>query len=164
MEEKKCCCGNCTCQGNLDEVRKVVQKLKNVKGGLIPIMHEVQKIYGFLEEEALQVVSEELEIPMAEIYGVATFYSQFSLEPKGKHIIRVCLGTACYVRGSQAILDKICGELKVEVGKTTEDGKFTVEAARCLGSCGLAPVMMIDDKVYGGLHPNDIVRILEEYR
>lgn len=162
----KCCCSNKTDDRDdrIEKTREMIQKFKNVKGALIPIMHEVQKMYGYLNEEALEVVSEELKIPMAEIYGVATFYSQFSLEPKGKHQIKVCLGTACYVKGAQNILDKFSKELNVEVGKTTEDGKFTLEAARCIGSCGLAPVLMVDDKVYGGLHPNDVIRILEEYK
>ncbi|GAA0180717.1 NADH-quinone oxidoreductase subunit NuoE [Clostridium sediminicola] len=162
----KCCCSNKKDDRDdrIIKTREMVQKFKNVKGALIPVMHEVQKMYGYLNEEALEVVSEELKIPLAEIYGVATFYSQFSLEPKGKHQIKVCLGTACYVKGAQNILDKFSHELKVEVGKTTEDGKFTLEAARCIGSCGLAPVIMVDDKVYGGLHPNDVIRILEEYK
>lgn len=162
----KCCCSNQKDDRDdrIVKTREMIQKFKNVKGALIPVMHEVQKMYGYLNEEALEVVSEELKIPMAEIYGVATFYSQFSLEPKGKHQIKVCLGTACYVKGAQNILDKFSEMLNVEVGKTTEDGKFTLEAARCIGSCGLAPVLMVDDKVYGGLHPNDVIRILEEYK
>jgi NADH-quinone oxidoreductase subunit E/NADP-reducing hydrogenase subunit HndA len=101
---------------------------------------------------------------MSEIYGVATFYSIFSLEPKGEHVIRVCLGTACYVKGSQLIIDKISQELQLEVGKTTKDGKFTLEATRCLGACGLAPVMTIDEKVFGRLVPEDIPAILAEYK
>jgi NADH-quinone oxidoreductase subunit E/NADP-reducing hydrogenase subunit HndA len=101
---------------------------------------------------------------MTEIYGVATFYSIFSLKPKGEHVIRVCLGTACYVKGSQLIIDKISQELNVEVGKTTEDGKFTLEATRCLGACGLAPVMTIGEKVFGRLVPEDNPGILAEYK
>jgi NADH-quinone oxidoreductase subunit E/NADP-reducing hydrogenase subunit HndA len=158
-----CCCSK-EKDDRKEKTRVMIQKFKDVKGPLIPVMHEVQKMYGYLEEEALEVVSEELKIPMAEIYGVATFYSQFSLKHKGKHTIKVCLGTACYVKGSQNILDKFSDILKIGVGQTTEDGKFTLEAARCLGSCGLAPIIMVDDKVYGGLHPNDVIRILEEYK
>ncbi|SHH97695.1 NADH-quinone oxidoreductase subunit NuoE [Clostridium grantii] len=161
--KEKCCCSK-EKDDRIEKIRTMVQSFKDVKGPLIPVMHEVQKMYGYLEEEALEVISEELKVPMAEIYGVATFYSQFSLEPKGDHTIKVCLGTACYVKGSQNILDKFSDLLNVEVGKTTEDGKFTLEAARCLGSCGLAPIIMVDDKVYGGLHPNDVIRILEEYK
>ena len=163
MTEEKCCseCGEIDIR--LDKVKDIIKKFKDMKGALIPVLHEVQKLYKYLPEEALQVVSEELDIPMSEIYGVSTFYSQFTLEPKGEHIIKVCLGTACYVKGSQDILDRFSSILKVEIGKTTSDGKFTLEAARCLGACGLAPVLMVDDKVYGRLIPDDVIRIIEEY-
>lgn len=163
------CSCHCQCQCNenddrLEKSKKVITKYKEQKGALIPIMHEIQGMYGYLPEACLQLIAKELQIPMAEIYGVATFYSQFSLEPKGEHIIRVCMGTACYVKGAQGILDKLCAVLDVEVDKTTKDGKFTVEGARCLGSCGLAPVMTIGDRVYGRVSPNDIDDILEEYK
>ena len=105
-----------------------------------------------------------LGVTLSEVYGVATFYSQFSLEPNGEHVIGVCLGTACYVKGSQKVLDRLAEELEVEVGKTTKDGKFTLNATRCLGACGLAPVMMIGDEVYGRLVPDDIPGILDKYR
>lgn len=163
MTGEKCCseCGEIDIR--LNKVKDITEKLKDMKGALIPALHEVQKLFGYLPEDALQVVSEELNIPMSDIYGVSTFYSQFTLEPKGEHIIKVCLGTACYVKGAQDILERLSGVLEVEVGKTTSDGKFTLEAARCLGACGLAPVLMIDDKVYGRLIPDDVIRIIEEY-
>lgn len=164
MSEEKCRCGCCQQENGYDDVREIVNRLKDIRGSLIPIMHEIQKIFGYLPEKALQITSEGLKIPLSEIYSVATFYSQFSLEPKGEHLIKVCLGTACYVKGSQDIMDRLVNILEVEVGKTTKDGKFTLEAARCLGGCGLAPIMMIDDKVYGRLIPDDVVRIIEEYR
>lgn len=145
-------------------VEEVIEKLKDTKGALIPVLHETQHIYGYLPEDALEKISEKLNIPMSEIYGVASFYSIFALQPKGEHVIKVCLGTACYVKGSQAIIDRISKELDVEVGKTTKDGKFTLEATRCLGACGLAPVMMIGEKVYGRLSPDDVPGILEEYK
>lgn len=163
LNENKCCCGSSQCDERLEKVKEVIACHKDTKGGLIPVMHEVQNIYGYLPEEVLQLVSEELNVPMSEIYGVATFYSIFSLKPKGEHIIRVCLGTACYVKGSQLILDKLSEMLNIEVGGTTEDGKFTLEATRCLGACGLAPVMTIGEKVYGRLTPDDIPGILKEY-
>jgi len=164
MTEKKCC-GECVeIDIRLEKVRDITKKFKEMKGALIPVLHEVQKLFGYLPEEALHVVSEELDIPMSEIYGVSTFYSQFSLEPKGEHIIKVCLGTACYVKGAQDIIERLSSVLDVEVGKTTKDGKFTLEAARCLGACGLAPVLMVDDKVYGRLIPADVIRIIEEYK
>jgi len=156
----------CQCESSderLMKVREIIENNKNVKGGLIQVLHGIQQVYGYLPEKTLHEVSEILEIPMTEIYGVASFYHFFSLEPKGEHIIRVCLGTACYVKGSQGILNRLSQELNVEVGKTTADGKFTLEATRCLGACGLAPVMTIDEKVYGRVTLDDIRRILDEY-
>ncbi|WP_343770669.1 NADH-quinone oxidoreductase subunit NuoE [Clostridium malenominatum] len=162
MNEKKCCC-----EGTIDErikkVDEVIEEIKDVKGGLIPLLHGIQSIYGYLPEEILQYVSEELDIPMSEIYGVASFYHFFSLEPKGKHVIKVCMGTACYVKGGQTILNRISQDLKVAVGNTTEDGLFTLEATRCVGACGLAPVISVDDKVYSKVRLDDITEILNEY-
>lgn len=164
MKGNQCSCEYSQKDEGLQKVQQIIGEHKEVKGALIPVLHEIQKLYGYLPQEALQLVSKELNISMSEIYGVATFYSLFTLEPKGEHIIRVCMGTACYVKGAQSIIDKLNSELGVEVGKTTEDGKFTLEAARCLGSCGLAPVMMIDDRVYGKITPGDVIKILEEYK
>lgn len=162
--KEKCCCSECS---EMDERRQkvsaIIEKHKTIKGGLIPVLHGVQEIYGYLPEEVLQVVSDGLDIPMTEIYGVASFYHFFSLEPKGEHVIRVCLGTACYVKGSQTIVDRLSQELNIQIGKTTPDGKFTLEATRCLGACGLAPVMTVDDKVYGRVTIEDVRRILDEY-
>lgn len=163
LTEEKSCPGCGEIDSRLEKVKDITKKFEDMKGALIPVLHEVQKLFGYLPEEALQVVSEELNISMSEIYGVSTFYSQFTLEPKGEHIIKVCLGTACYVKGAQDILERFSSVLEVEVGKTTSDGKFTLEAARCLGACGLAPVLMVDDKVYGRLIPDDVIRIIEEY-
>jgi len=143
---------------------ETIEKNRETKGALIPVLHKVQTLYGYLPEDILQVVSEELEVPMTEIYGVASFYSIFSLEPKGEHIIRVCLGTACYVKGAQLLIDEISKDLKIEVGQTTPDGKFTLEACRCLGACGLAPVLTVGEKVYGRLVPESIPGILAEYK
>jgi len=161
---EKCTCVEC---GNTDErmdkVKDILEEYRSVKGGLIPILHAVQKIYGYLREDVLQVVSEDLNIPMTEIYGVASFYHLFSLEPKGEHIIKVCLGTACYVKGGQIILNRLEQELNLEVGKTSLDGKFTLEATRCLGACGLSPVMTVDDKIYARVTLDDVRRILDEY-
>ena len=164
LTEEKCCSECIQIDIRFEKVKDITKKFKVMKGALIPVLHEVQKIFGYLPEEALEIVAEELNIPMSEIYGVSTFYSQFTLEPKGEHIIKVCLGTACYVKGAQDILDRLSSVLEVEVGKTTNDRKFTLEAARCLGGCGLAPVLMVDDKVYGRLIPDDVIRIIEEYK
>ena len=160
---EKCCCNCGKADDRTEKVKIIIEEHKNVRGGLIPVLHGIQEIYGYLPEEALQIVSEGLDIPMTEIYGVASFYHFFSLEPKGEHVIRVCLGTACYVKGGQAIIERLSQELNVEIGKTTPDGKFTLEATRCLGACGLAPVMTVDDKVYGRVTIDDVRRILDEY-
>lgn len=147
----------------LKEVKKIAYSLKNGQGFLIPLLHEIQNLFGYLPKESLEIVCEETGLSMSEIYSVATFYSHFNLEPRGKYIIRVCLGTACYVKSSQDILDRLCQELNIEVGKTSSDGKFTIEAARCLGACGLAPILTIGDKVYGRLVSDDVIRILKNY-
>ena len=110
------------------------------------------------------MIADQLGTTLSEVYGVATFYSQFSLQPKGQNVVSVCLGTACYVKGSQKVLEKVCSELELEVGKTTKDGLFTVQATRCLGACGLAPVMMINDEVFGRLVPEDVPGILAKYK
>jgi NADH:ubiquinone oxidoreductase subunit E len=164
LKEVKCCCECVTADERLEKVKEILNSHKEMKGALIPVLHEIQNIYGYLPEDVLKIVSIELNVPMPEIYGVASFYSIFSLKPKGEHIIRVCLGTACYVKGAQKLIDELSKELNVEVGKTTANGKFTLEATRCLGACGLAPVMTIGEKVYGRLVPEDIKKILEEYR
>ncbi|WXR60874.1 NADH-quinone oxidoreductase subunit NuoE [Peptostreptococcaceae bacterium AGR-M142] len=147
-----------------EEVLELIDQNNSNKDNLIPILHAIQDRYNYLPKNALEIVSKYLEIPMANIYGVATFYTRFSLKPKGKYTISVCMGTACYVKGAQNIVDKLCKELNVHVGETTSDMIFTLETARCIGSCGLAPALMIDDKVYAKVHPNDVIRILSEYR
>ena len=147
----------------LAELRSFIQLHKDDKGPLMPIMQKAQELFGYLSLETQTVIAEGLGIPVSEVYGVATFYAQFVLEPQGEHVIGVCLGTACYVKGSQAVLDRLAEELKVPVGKTTADGKFTLNATRCLGACGLAPVMMIGDEVYGRLTPDEIPGILAKY-
>lgn len=162
--EQQCGCGGETTDKRLTKIKEALETFKAMKGALIPVLHEVQDIYGYLPEDVLKVVSTELDIPMSEIFGVASFYSFFSLEPKGEHVIRVCLGTACYIKGAQVILDRLCQELNVKVQGTTEDGKFTVDATRCLGACGLAPVMTIGEKVYGRLSSGEVPKILKEYR
>jgi NADP-reducing hydrogenase subunit HndA len=142
----------------------VIKKHKDTKGALIPVLHEAQEIYGYLPVEVQQKVSEGLKIPLSEIYGVVTFYTQFSLKPKGKYNISVCMGTACYVKGAGLLLDKLKEELKLEVGESTEDGHFSLEACRCLGACGLAPVLTVNDEVYGTLVPDDIIGIINKYK
>jgi NADH:ubiquinone oxidoreductase subunit E len=146
------------------ELKEYIDSVKNSQGVTMQILQKAQGIFGYLPLEVQQFISDETNIPLADIYGVVTFYTQFSTEEKGRHKIGVCLGTACYVRGSQEILDKLSDELKVGVGKTTEDKLFTLEATRCLGCCGLAPVMVIDEDVYGKLEAKKIPDILKKYQ
>lgn len=131
---------------------------------LIAILHKAQELYGYLDREVMEKVALTMNIPRSHIWGVATFYHYFNLKPSGKHSISVCLGTACYVKGAAQILDTIKRGLKVEIGETTQDGLFTLRETRCLGTCGLAPVMMIDGKVYGVLTPSKALEILDSYK
>lgn len=133
------------------------------KSKLMAVMQEAQGIYGYLPREVQVMIAEGMNVPLEKVYGVATFYAQFSLSPKGKYNISVCLGTACYVKGSQQLLDKIVEILGIESGECTADGKFSIEACRCIGACGLAPVLTINDDVYGRLVPEDIPGILAKY-
>ncbi len=141
-----------------------IQRHKGEPGALMPTLQDAQNIFGYVPREVQQRIADGLGVTLAEVYGVATFYAQFSLEPKGQYVIGVCLGTACYVKGSQKVLDKLSEELRIPVGKTTPDGVFTLNATRCLGACGLAPVMMVNDEVYGRLTPDEVPGILSKYR
>lgn len=152
-----------TDEQKLQHVKEAIERFRDMKGALIPVLHEVQDVYGYLPEEVLQLVSDELNIPMTEIYGVASFYSFFSLEPKGEHIIRVCMGTACYIKGAQGLVDRFSTDLKIKPGETTKDGKFTLEATRCLGACGLAPVLTIGENVHGRLMQGDVPKLIKTY-
>lgn len=145
------------------ELMKVINSYRDDKGALMPILQEAQNIYGYLPREVQVIISNEMDIPLEKIYGVVTFYSQFSLYPKGQYRVSVCLGTACYVKGSGDILDKLKELLKIESGECTEDGKFSLDACRCVGACGLAPVLMVNDDVYGRLTVDDIAGILTKY-
>ncbi|PKQ15679.1 MAG: NADH-quinone oxidoreductase subunit NuoE [Actinobacteria bacterium HGW-Actinobacteria-7] len=133
-----------------------------VEGALVPILQASQDAYGYLPRPALEMIARSLRLPLAEVYGVATFYAQFHLEPRGKHIVRICHGTACHVRGATEITDVIVGELGVEVGSTSEDLSFTVESVACVGCCGLAPVVLIDGETHGGLSTQAARRIVSK--
>lgn len=144
-------------------LKAVIEKHKGMKGAAIPVLHEAQNIYGYLPIEVQQMISEGLNVPLAEIYGIVTFYAQFSLNPKGEYQIGVCLGTACYVKGSGDILEKVKQLLGIDVGECTPDGKFSLDATRCIGACGLAPVITINDDVYGRLTVDQVEGILAKY-
>ena len=141
----------CECIDNRikEDMKKILDVYKVDKENLIPILNDVQEKYGYIPKIAQLEISKYLNVPMAEIYGVITFYSRFTLEPKGKYNISVCLGTACFVKGSQAILDRLKDRLKLEEGKTSKDGKFSIDTTRCVGACGIAPVFTVNDEVYG---------------
>lgn len=136
--------------------------MKEERDNLIQILNEVQEKYGYIPVEEQKEISESLNIPMAEIYGVITFYSRFSLKPKGKYNISVCMGTACYVKGSQKILDRLLERLNINIGETTKDGKFSIEETRCVGACGLAPVFTVNGEVYGNATVQKLDKVLDE--
>ncbi|MBR2636304.1 MAG: NAD(P)H-dependent oxidoreductase subunit E [Oscillospiraceae bacterium] len=153
-------------KGTKEQEQKLIEMIaahKSQRGALMPVLQGAQEIYGYLPIEVQKLVSEHLEVPLEEVYGVSTFYSQFSLNPKGKYKISVCLGTACYVKGSGEVFDKLSECLGIKGGECTADGKFSLEACRCIGACGLAPVLTINDDVYGRLVADDIPGILEKY-
>lgn len=145
------------------ELLKVIAEKKDVKGALMPVLQKAQDIYGYLPIEVQTIISDEMNIPLEKVYGVATFYSQFSLNPKGKYKISVCLGTACYVKGSGDIFSKLEEKLGIKGGECTPDGKFSLEACRCIGACGLAPVLTVNEEVYGRLTVDDVDSILAKY-
>lgn len=147
-----------------EKLQVAIETYKDSKGALMPILHEAQHLFGAVPLDVQKVISKNLNIPLAEIYGVVTFYSQFTLEPNGEFVIGVCMGTACYVKNSQPILDRISRELDLPVKTTSKDGKFTLIDTRCIGACGLAPVITINDDVYGRLTEADIPEILAKYK
>lgn len=148
----------------IEELEFFIAENKDMPSILMPALQETQRIFGYLPLEMLQVISRRLSIPMSEIYGVATFYSQFSFIPKGENIISVCLGTACYVKGAQKILEEIEDQLNIKAGNTTPDLLFSIDSTRCIGDCSLAPVILINEDVYPRLKTDDIKGILDKYR
>ena len=150
--------GNCVEKKLTKEMEEILNKYPKQKDSLIAILNDVQEKYGYIPKNSQQEISNYLNMPMAEIYGVITFYSRFTTEPKGKYNIAVCMGTACFVKGSQSILDRLKERLKISGGETTPDGKFSIDEVRCVGACGLAPVFMVNDEVYG----NATVKMVDE--
>lgn len=165
MEKNKCQC-QCECGGNVKDefLDGLCEKYQPIKDNLIQMLNEVQEHYGYIPILAQKVLSEYLKVPMAEVYGVITFYSRFTLKPKGKYNIAICLGTACFVKGSEKLLDTAKETLKIREGETTEDGMFSLEATRCIGACGLAPVFTVNNEVYGKATPDMMKKVIEEYR
>ena len=159
----QCCCEEESEQQKLDRIAEVMERYKGKEGSLIQVLHLAQNIYGLLPLEVQKFIAEGMDKPLSEVSGVVTFYSFFSTEPRGKHTIRVCLGTACYVRGGKKLVDRLEQILGVGIGGTTKDQKFTFEVARCIGACGLAPAMMIDDVVYKQVNPDKLESILAKY-
>ncbi|HWI54903.1 MAG TPA: NADH-quinone oxidoreductase subunit NuoE [Desulfobacteria bacterium] len=146
------------------ELEKVFNKFAGKKGALIPVLQAAQEIYGYLPAEVLKEISVSLQIPLSKIYGVVTFYAQFHLKPRGRNIIRVCLGTACHVRGGAKIAEAVTKAVGIKDGETTEDLRYTFESVACLGACGLAPVMMVNDETHGRLTPDKVAGLLEQYK
>ena len=158
-----CCCGAESEEALQERIRQLAREYRGREGSLIQVLHMAQTIYGYLPLAVQKIVADELEVPLSQVSGVVTFYSFFSTQPRGKHTIRVCLGTACYVRGGKKIVERLQELLNVGVGDTTADRKFTLEVARCIGACGLAPAMSIDDTVYKQVKPERLEAILAQY-
>ncbi|MCR5485538.1 MAG: NADH-quinone oxidoreductase subunit NuoE [Clostridiales bacterium] len=146
------------------KLKAAIERSNGNKSELIYIMQQAQDIYGYLPYEVQVMIAEGMDVPLEKVYGVATFYSQFALSPKGKNAISVCLGTACYVKGSKAVMDKFSSELGIEPGQCTADGEFSLESCRCVGACGLAPVCVVNDDVYGKVTPEKVVEIIAKYK
>lgn len=162
LDGQKC---SCNCGKETDEQRygrlnQVIDSYKKTEGSLIQILHMAQGIFGCISPDLQEYIAERMNIPVSKVHGVVTFYAHFSTEPKGEHTIKVCMGTACFVLGAKDIIDALTRELSIGVGETTEDGKYTLEVTRCIGACGLAPVMTIDDVVYQQVDANKIKQIL----
>ena len=148
----------------IKKIQDICKSFDNQAGELINVLHKTQEALGYLPKEVQQVIAKELNISEANVYGVVTFYTFFTMKPKGKHKISVCMGTACYVRGADKVVDELKKELKINVGEVTSDGKFSLDCLRCVGACGLAPVMLVGDKVHGRIDPKEVKGILDGYQ
>jgi NADP-reducing hydrogenase subunit HndA len=157
-------CEGCKAGKVDDKIVEIGEKYKLVEGGIIGALHEVQDFYGYIPTDVQKYLSNTLDVPMADIYGIITFYSRFSLKPKGKYNIQVCMGTACYVKGSEEVIDEFKKELGIKEGQTTEDGKFSLAQVRCIGACGLAPAIVVNEEVYGKMTKEKVKEVLDKYR
>ena len=147
----------------LEKIKAICKEFNNQAGELINVLHKTQHEFGYLPAEVQEVIAHELKMPVAKVYGVVTFYTYFTMLPKGQHPISICLGTACYVRGAEKVLDEFKKVLNIKVGDTTPDGKFSLSCLRCVGACGLAPVVLVGEKTYGRVTPEGVKDILKEY-
>ena len=150
-------------QEDIKKIREICASFNNDPQELINVLHLCQESFGYLPAEIQEVISVELKVPVAKIYGVITFYSFFTMTPRGKYPVSICMGTACYVRGAEKVLDEFRKELGIQVGQTTGDGRFSLSSLRCVGACGLAPVVLVGDKTYGRVAPDDVKNIIKEY-
>jgi len=163
VQNQTCTCGGTEKEKAYGQIANVIDLYKGKEGSLIQVLHLAQEIYGYLPLELQEFIAKNMNVPLSEVSGVVSFYSFFSTIPRGKHTIRVCLGTACYVRGGKRVLESLQQKLGVDLGETTQDGQFTLEVARCIGACGLAPAMMIDEKVYKQVNINKLDTVLAAY-
>ncbi|MEZ4605214.1 MAG: NADH-quinone oxidoreductase subunit NuoE [Desulfobacterales bacterium] len=147
----------------VEKIHSICASFGNASGELINVLHKCQEAFGYLPAEVQEIVAEQLKIPAAKVYGVVTFYSFFSMIPKGEYPISICTGTACYVRGAERVLAEFKKKLNIEVGETSSDGKFSLNCLRCVGACGLAPVVLVGEKTYGRVAPDDVEKILRDY-
>lgn len=166
--KSKECDGSCFTLDDSDKrfvrLQTYIAEVKDQRGTLIGILHKAQEIYGFLPEELQTYIAEQLDVPLSEVCGVVTFYSYFTMKPRGRYLVSVCLGTACYVKGAGEIFEKLSRQLNIRIGETTEDGMFTLEASRCIGACGLAPVLTVNDEIHGRLSLDDVDSLLDKYK
>ncbi len=151
-------------KSHVDKIKAICKSFDNRSGELINVLHKIQGTFGYLPAEVQEVVARELNVPVAKVYGVVTFYSFFSMLPKGKYPVSICTGTACYVRGAENVLEEFKKVLDIDVGETTADGMFSISCLRCVGACGLAPVVIVGDKTYGRVAPEMVQDIIQEYR
>jgi len=151
-------------QSKVEQLRAACEYFDHSEEALIQILHRAQELFGYLREDVLKFLARELALPLSRVYGVATFYSFFSTVPKGRHTIMVCMGTACYVRGAQKVLDQFRKALGIELNQTTPDGVFSLRTARCIGACGMAPVVVVDDEVFGQVKPEQVKQIIKSHR
>jgi NADH-quinone oxidoreductase subunit E len=157
-------CKNVLTEGKYRELEEFINNLPDKQGALIEVLHKAQGIFGYLPKEVQIFVGQKLDVPASKVFGVVSFYSYFTTEPRGEYVINICMGTACFVRGAANVLEEFEKQIGVKVGETTQDGKYTIEVLRCVGACGLAPVVMVNEKVYGHVTAQDVKSILEEYQ